>query len=60
MHCSSVTWQHVSGPKIMRTVHAYTHDYFQPNRFTVQTVSLFKMRGQTVLQFKPRGQISYC
>ena len=32
-------WQHVSGPKFARTVHAYTYDYFQPNRITVQAGS---------------------
>ena len=48
LHCWSMTWQHVSGPKIVRTVHAYTQDYFQPNRVTVQTASLFKLRGQTM------------
>ena len=43
MYCLSVMWQHVSGPKITRTVHAYTQDYFQPNCITVQTASLFKL-----------------
>ena len=56
MHCWSVTWQHVSGPKITRTVHAYTQDYFQPNRVSVQAGWLFKPRGQTVSLFKLRGQ----
>ena len=60
MHCWSVTWQHVIGPKIARTVHAYTLDYFQPNCVTVQAGWLFKPRGQTVSLFKPRGQSAYC
>ena len=34
-----------------------TWDYFQPNRVTVQIVSLFKPRGQTVSLFKPRSQV---
>ena len=54
IHCWLVTWQHVSGPKIAHTVHAYTHDYFQPNHVTVQANWLFKPRGQTVSLFKPR------
>ena len=48
MHCWLVTWQHVNRPKIARTVHAYTQDYFQLNCVTIQTVSLFKPRGKTV------------
>ena len=32
IYCWSVTWQHVSELKIARTVHAYTQEYFQPNR----------------------------
>ena len=59
IHCWSVMWQHVSWPKIARTVHVYTQDYFQPNRVTVQTGWLFKPRGQTVLLFKPPGQTAY-
>ena len=50
MHCWSVTWQHVSGQKIVCTVHAYTQDYLQPNCVIIQTASLFK----------PRDQIVYC
>ena len=42
IYCWSVTWQHVSWPKIVRTVHAYTQDYFQPNRVTVHAGWLFK------------------
>ena len=37
-YCWSVTWQHISGPKIVRILHAYTQDNLQPNRVTVQTV----------------------
>ena len=37
----TLTWQHVSGPKIMRTVHAYTRDYLQLNCVTIQAASLF-------------------
>ena len=54
IHCWSVTWRHVSGPKIASTVHAYTQDYFQPNCVTVQAGWLFKPCGQTVSLFKPR------
>ena len=43
MYCWSVTWQHISGPKIVRTVHAYTQDILQ----------------QTALLFKPCGQTAY-
>ena len=47
MHSSLVTWQHVSGPKITRTVHALHRIIFNQN------TSLFT-RGQTVLRFKLR------
>ena len=51
MHCWSVMWQHVSGPKIVLTVHVYTRDYLQPNCITIQITwsnrVLFKLHGQT-------------
>ena len=49
----SMTWQHISGPKISRTVHALHMIIFN------QTASLFKP-GQIVLLFKQRGQTAYC
>ena len=45
MHCWSMTWQHISRPKISRTVHALYRIIFN------QTASLFKP-GQTMLLFK--------
>ena len=48
VHCWSVTWQHVSGPKIVRMVHAYSQDYFQPNRIIIQAGSSRMVKPRTI------------